>query len=135
MTGDEPQGPYAFPGGPYDEGLRLAALRLRHDRMVEAQEDFLEDAARRWRQVCRLREFLAAVPVTAELRARLDWAQALCDDLDPLSEPALTELQAYAAALLSPPDLPPRHPEEAIWRDMGLLDGLLDEDDGIQGQV
>lgn len=36
-------------------------------------------------------------------------------------------LEAYAAALRSPPDLPPRHPEEALWCDMGLLDDLLDE--------
>ena len=43
----------------------------------------------------------------------------------------MTELQAYAAALRRPPDLPPRHPEEAIWRDMGLLDELLDEDGGL----
>lgn len=135
MSDDKIQGPYAFPGLPYDEGLRLAALRLKHDRMVEAQEQFLEDAARRWWQVRRLREFLAAVPVAAGLREWLAWAQAHCDDLDPLSGPALAKLQAYAAALRSPPDLPPRHPEEAIWRDVGLLDDLLDEDDEVQGQV
>jgi len=68
----------------------------------------------------------AAAPAT-ELQAWLAWAQAHCDDLDPLSERALAELQAYAASLQSPPDLPLRHPEEAIWRDMGLLDDLVDE--------
>lgn len=137
MTGGpEHHGPYAFPGLPYEEGLRLAALRLKHDRLVEAQEDFLENAARRWRRVRRLRGFLAAV---AECRAKaelspdlqdwLRWAHAHCDTLDPLAAPALAKLQAYAAALRSPPDLPPRHPEEALWRDMGLLDEWLDDDE------
>ena len=96
MTGGpEDYDPYAFPGLPYEEGLWPAALRLKHDRLVDAQEDFLEDAARRWRQVLRLREFLAAVAarcaagsVTVELRDWLDWARAHCDDLDPLAEPA-----------------------------------------------
>ncbi|WP_068876805.1 MULTISPECIES: hypothetical protein [unclassified Phenylobacterium] len=135
MTGDEPQGPYAFSGVPYDEGLRLAALRLQHDRLVEAQEEFLEDAARRWRRVQRLREFLDAVDercagcdVTAELQSWLAWAHRRCDRLDPLSPMAMAELRAYAAALRSPPDLPPQHPEEEIWRDMGLLDDLLVEE-------
>lgn len=134
MTGDRKGiGQYAFPGLPFEEGLRLAASRARHDRLVEAQEDFLEDAVRRWRRARRLRAFLAAVAdrcaettLTAEIQNWLAWAHALCEELDPLSTPAMAQLQAYALALRSPPDLPPRHPEEADWRDAGLLDKFLD---------
>lgn len=125
--------PYAFPGLPFEEGLRLAASRLRHDRLVEAQAAFLEDAARRWRHVQRLRAFLAAVEdrfagatLTPEVQSWLAWAHTRCEELDPLSAPAMAELQACAVALQSPPDLQPRHPEEADWRDAGLLDEFLD---------
>ena len=115
-----------------EEALRLAASRLRHDRLIDAQAAFLDDAAGRWRQVQRLRAFLAAVEdrfakakPTAEIQVWLAWARGHCEELDPLSSPALLQLQAYAAALQSPPDLPPRHPEEAEWRDAGFLDEFL----------
>jgi hypothetical protein len=36
-----------------DFALRNAALRLKHEQLVEAQADFLDDAAQRWRQVRR----------------------------------------------------------------------------------
>lgn len=138
----EPFTPYAFPGLPIEEAYQLAASRVRYDRLIEGQEAFLEDAAQRWHSVRRLRAFLGALEdrcageaLTVEMRSWLAWAHARCDDLDPLSESALAKLLAYAAALRSRPDLPPRHPEEAIWRDMGLLDGLLEEDDEVQGRV
>ena len=128
---------FAFPSLPLDEAKRLAALRLEHERLIAAQEDFLEDAARRWRRVGRLRAYLAAVSeryagdaLTAEVWCWLAWASAHCDALDPLSAQAMEELQAYAAALQSPPDLPPFHPEEQLWRDMGWLDEFLDDEDG-----
>lgn len=129
---------YAFPGLPFEEALRLAASRVRHDRLVEAQADFLEDATERRRQVQGRRAFLSALEgrfkgrtLTAEIRDWLAWAHADCEELDPLSPPAIEKLQAYAAALRSPPELPPRHPEEADWRDAGLLDPFLDgEEDG-----
>jgi len=137
----EPFAPYAFPGVPFEEALRLAASRARHDRLVEAQEEFLEDAAQRWRRARHLRAFLAAVEdrcagdgLSAAMRNWLTWAHARCDDLDPLSPSALEALEAYAAKLQSQPDLPPRHPEEADWRDAGLLDAFLDEEeDGVAG--
>ncbi len=134
MTDDrEGLKPYAFPDLPFEEGLRLAASRLRYDRLIEAQETFLEDAAGRWRHVKHLRAFLAAVAdgfaeatLAPEVQSWLAWAHAHCEEVDPLSPSALIHLQAYAEALQSPPDLPPRHPEEGDWRDAGLLDKFLD---------
>ncbi|MFZ5683153.1 MAG: hypothetical protein ACOY9C_00785 [Pseudomonadota bacterium] len=127
--------PCAFPDLPFDEALQLAALRVRYDRLVEDQEEFLEDAARRWLRVRRLRAFLDAVEdrcagkaLTADVRSWLAWGRARCEDLDPLSASGREALQAYAAALQSPPDLPPRHPEEEDWLDAGLLDEFLDAD-------
>lgn len=124
---------YAFPGLPIEEAYRLAASRVQCDRLIEGQEAFLEDAARRWRSVGRLRAFLGALEkrcagaaLTAEMRSWLAWAHARCEELDPLSAPALEDLRAYAAALRSPPDLPPRHPEEADWLEAGWLDEWLD---------
>lgn len=128
--------PYAFPGLPIEEAYRLAASRVRYDRLIEGQETFLEDAAQRWRNVRRLRAFLDALEdrcaresLTVEMRSWLAWAHAHCEDLDPLSAPALEDLRAYAAALRSPPDLPARHPEEADWLDAGFLDEWLDDEE------
>lgn len=128
--------PYAFPGLPIEEAYRLTASRVRYDRLIEGQEAFLEDAAQRWRSVRRLRAFLGALEercagaaLTTEMRSWLAWAHAHCEDLDPLSAPALEDLRAYAAALRSPPDLPPRHPEEADWLDAGCLDDWLDDEE------
>lgn len=72
-----------------------------------------------------LEDRCAGEALTLEMRSWLVWAHALCEELDPLSTRALEELRAYAAALRSPPDLPPRHPEEADWLDAGFLDEWL----------
>jgi hypothetical protein len=127
--------PYAFPRLPIEEAYQLAASRVRYDRLIEGQEAFLEDAAQRWRRVRRLRAFLGALeeqyagdPLSVEMRSWLVWAHASCEELDPLSARALEELRAYAAALREPPDLPPRHPEEADWLDAGFLDEWLDDE-------
>ncbi|RAK66361.1 hypothetical protein [Phenylobacterium kunshanense] len=128
--------PYAFPGLPIEDAYRLAASRVQYDRLIKGQEAFLDDAARRWRSVGRLRAFLGALEdrcagaaLTAEMRSWLAWAHAHCDELDPLSAAALEDLQVYGAALRSPPDLPPRHPEEADWLDAGCLDEWLDDEE------
>lgn len=116
-----------------DLAMRDAALRLQYERQIEAQADYLEDAALRWRQARRLRQFLEAargcgLPETPALKAWFAWAHARCDDLDPLSPSNRADLQAYAAALREPPAVGPSDPEEPYWRDMGWLEPLLDED-------
>jgi hypothetical protein len=133
VTGGENFTAYAFPDLPFEDALRLAASRVRHDRLVEAQEAFLQGAAERWCEVVRLRAFLNALEercsgegLTPEITSWLSWGHAHCNRLDPLSAPAIEELRTYAASLRSPPDLPPRHPEEADWQDAGLLDEFLD---------
>lgn len=133
---DKPFIPYAFPGLPIEEAYQLAASRVRYDRLIEGQEAFLEDAAQRWRSVRRLRAFLDALEdrcageaPAVEMQSWLVWARARCEELDPLSARAMEDLRAYAAALRSPPDLPPRHPEEADWLDAGCLDEWLDDEE------
>lgn len=115
-----------------DLAMRRAAERLKYERLIEAQADYLEDAAHRWRQANRLRHFLQAartcgLPETDALQAWFAWAHARCEDLDPLSAANRGDLQSYAAALCAPPDLGPPDPEEPLWRDMGWLEPLLDE--------
>jgi hypothetical protein len=66
-----------------DLAMREAARRLKHEELVAAQADFLDDAAHRWRQVQELRAFLQAVrrrlgrAQTPELKQWLAWAKAI----------------------------------------------------------
>jgi len=118
-----------------DTAMRKAALRLQHEQLIAAQGEYLDDAVLRWRHVQNMRAFLQAVRTRfdgappAGFEAWLAWAYAYCDEMDPLSDLGLKDLQAYASSLRPPPNLGPPDPEEQLWRDMGWLDPLLGEDD------
>lgn len=112
--------------------MRRAAERLKYERLIEAEADYLDDAARRWLWVRGLRQFLTAaqacgLPETPALQAWFAWGHARCEELDPLSAANRGDLQAYAAALCDPPELGPPDQDEALWRDMGWLKPYLEE--------
>ena len=121
----------------FGQALRRAALRLRRRRTAESQAELLASMSERWLEMTRIRDYLAALEArlprdsrSAAMADWLSWARDHVDQLDPLSDQGLADLQTDAEALAPDPiDDEPPDPEEQYFLDMGWLDDLLDGED------